>query len=83
MAILLKTASVRVSSIQICKLESKTRAKVFKKVDTTETYHVVRTFAGYLMNRGGIALINYHGGSWSFEEQGGGEKKIRREKRRE
>ena len=40
MAILLKTASVRVSSIQIFKLESKTRAKVFGKVDMTETYQL-------------------------------------------
>ena len=39
MAILLKTASVRVKSY---KLESKTRAKVFGKVDTTETYHAAR-----------------------------------------
>ena len=39
MAILLKTASVRVSSFKSCKLESETRAKVFGKVDTTETYH--------------------------------------------
>ena len=37
---LLKTASVRVSPIQPCKLESKTRAKVFGKVDTTETYQL-------------------------------------------
>jgi len=43
MAILLKIASVRVSSIQSCKLESKTRAKVFGKVDTTETYQLPQT----------------------------------------
>ena len=36
MVILLKTASVTFKS---CKLESKTRAKVFGKVYTTETYH--------------------------------------------
>ena len=40
MAVLLKTAPVRVSFIQSCKLESKTRAKVFGKVDTLETYQL-------------------------------------------
>ena len=40
MAILLKTASVRVSSIQIMQVRSKTRAKVFGKVDTLETYQL-------------------------------------------
>ena len=39
MAVLLKTASVRIVSFKSCKLESKTRAKVFGKVDTLETYH--------------------------------------------
>ena len=42
MAVLLKIASVRVSFIQSCKLESKTRAKVFGKVDTTETYQAAQ-----------------------------------------
>ena len=40
MAVLLKTASVRVSSIQNMQVESKTRGKVFGKVDTTETYQL-------------------------------------------
>ena len=39
MVILLKTASVRLVSFKSCKLESKTRAKVFGKVDMMETYH--------------------------------------------
>ena len=39
MAILLKTASVRVSPFKSCKLEPKIRAKEFGKVDTMETYH--------------------------------------------
>ena len=38
MAILLKTTSIRVFPFKSCKLESKTRAKVFGKVDTLETY---------------------------------------------
>ena len=38
--LLLKIALVRVSSIQIIQLESKTTAKVFGKVDTTETYQI-------------------------------------------
>ena len=38
MAVLLKTTSVRVNSFKSCKLESKTRSKVFGKVDTLETY---------------------------------------------
>ena len=38
MAILLKIVSVRLVPFKSCKLESKTRAKVFGKVDTTETY---------------------------------------------
>ena len=38
MAILLKTTSARVSSIQIMQVRVQTRAKVFGKVDTTETY---------------------------------------------
>ena len=44
MAILLKTASVLVSSIQIMQVRVQTRAKVFGKVDTLETYH--RVFIG-------------------------------------
>ena len=40
MAILLKTASVRVSSIQIMQVRVQTRAKVFGKVNTTETYQL-------------------------------------------
>ena len=39
MAILLKTASVRISSIQIIQLRVQNKGKVFGKVDTTETYH--------------------------------------------
>ena len=38
MAILLKTASVRVSSIQIIQVRVQNKAKVFGKVDTLETY---------------------------------------------
>ena len=40
MAILLKTASVRVVPFKSCKLECKTRAKVFGKVETLETYQL-------------------------------------------
>ena len=40
MANLLKTASVRVVPFKSYKLESKTRAKVFGKVDTMETYQL-------------------------------------------
>ena len=39
MVTLLKTASVQVSSIQIMQVRVQTRAKVFGKVDPTETYH--------------------------------------------
>ena len=39
MVILLKITSVRVSSIQIMQVRVQKRAKVFGKVDTTETYH--------------------------------------------
>ena len=38
MAILLKTASVRLVPFKSCKLESKTRSKVFGNVDTMEMY---------------------------------------------
>ena len=38
MAILLKTVSVRVSSIQIMQVRVENKGKVFGKVDTTETY---------------------------------------------
>ena len=38
MAVLLKTASVRVSSIQIIQVRVQNKGKVFGKVDTTETY---------------------------------------------
>ena len=38
MAILLKTTSVGLVPFKSCKLESKTRAKVFGKVDTTEMH---------------------------------------------
>ena len=40
MAVLLKTASIRVSSIQIMQVRVQTRAKVFGKVDTLETYQL-------------------------------------------
>ena len=42
MAILLKIASVWLVPFKSCKLESKTRAKAFGKVDTTETYQSTR-----------------------------------------
>ena len=38
MAILLKTTSIRVSSIQIMQVRLQNRGKVFGKVDTLETY---------------------------------------------
>ena len=38
MVILLKTMLVRLVPFKSCKLESKTKTKVFEKVDTTETY---------------------------------------------
>ena len=41
MVILLKTASVQLVSFKSCKLESKIRAKVFGKVDTLETCHIL------------------------------------------
>ena len=41
MAILLKTALVRVSSIQIMQIRGKIVAKVFGKVDTFWTYQLV------------------------------------------
>ena len=44
MAILLKTASVRVSSIQIIQFRVKTRAKLFGKVDMTETYQILTAY---------------------------------------
>ena len=37
MVVQLKTVAVRLVSFKSCKLESKTRAKVFGKVDTLET----------------------------------------------
>ena len=52
MAILLKTAPVRVSSIQIMQVRVQKRAKVFGKVDTTETYHVcVGIFLNYYVTQ--------------------------------
>ena len=39
MAILLKTALVRVSSIQIMQVRVQNKAEVFGKEDTLETYH--------------------------------------------
>ena len=45
MAVLLKTASVRVSSIQIMQVRVQNKAKVFGKVDTMETYHLHLCFA--------------------------------------
>ena len=41
MAVLLKTTSVRVSSIQIIQVRVQNRVKVFGKVDTTETYQSI------------------------------------------
>ena len=40
MAVLLKTASVRVSFIQIMQVKVQTRANVFGKVDMLETYQL-------------------------------------------
>ena len=40
MVVLLKTASVRVSFIQIMQIIAKTIAKALGKVDTTKTYHI-------------------------------------------
>ena len=49
MVVLLKTTSVRVSFIQIMQVESKTRANVFGKVDSLETYHSAGS-TGHLAN---------------------------------
>ena len=40
MAVLLKTASVRVSSIQIIQVRVQNKGKMFGKVDTLETYQL-------------------------------------------
>ena len=41
MAVLLKTASVRVSFIQIMQVRVQNKGKMFGKVDTLETYQIV------------------------------------------
>jgi hypothetical protein len=48
-AILLKTASVRVSCIQNTQIRGETIAKVFGKVDTFWTYQGVVTFSSHTM----------------------------------
>ena len=40
MVVLLKTASVRITFIQIMQIRVQNKAKVFGKVDTMETYQV-------------------------------------------
>ena len=51
MAVLLKTAQSGLVSFKSCKLESKTRAKVFGKVDTLETYQGGIYIIAIMMNK--------------------------------